>query len=892
MGALCLAACGETPPSDVIDAELFPTTVLLGEDALASLRASEADGTLRFRGTPAALAGVADGRVLVGGVSEQSPAGLLRYVLSVEQDAEGMVLRTTEAPIQLAFRKLHVSFARQVGGPEAPVTFTADPAGPADGIGRRRAALSETIKGHFWPALPFKEFVFNGDEDPKTPLDQVMVTGQLSGGLDYTFTLDVDWGNVFGLPEAVQECVKKVAKLKLSLDCSLMNLLPEAKVGMSVTLGAKGHLGLEGVAFLGYEREITIAKSKLPQVVLGPLVLFPEVEVVAQITGAASSQFKVGLDAEIATTAKVSYSNKSGGSLTPPSIEKSFSAPSVEAALGAKAKLRLGPRLTVTLYSVAGIYAGLYAAAELAADQTKTPCWQLDGGVEGEVGFLIRSPELSPLLGHVTLAKFGKSFGVAKATVAQGTCKTPPSSGPTPTGGAPDNVAFANPTFTPWAAAYPDTVDGFPYEWPGAQVEWAQLTPTVDGRFLLSGSDAKVLLKLAPDGEVVWARRYVADVPFWRDLLIPDLLPGRVVTAADGGLFVVAHPYAVLKLDAAGKLAWARRFDVLYRETWLRFTDAITDGAGGLYVLGTHGTDYVNPLDTVTGWLLRLDGNGKLLWSRQLRSAQGGEIPRRLVGLGDEVVVVGDQWISQGAKWRGHVARFGSDGTLRWGTELVVDDCAGGSEKGLNLTTALRSRDGDLILGGGVFHAGNQAIVLKVKPDGALAWSSTAASADSAELGPVLLDLVELPTSGYLAAGQYSGKATRQDLWLAGLDAVGKVAWARAYGGAQNATDALRTSDSYPALHLTKDGGAIVGAYSEALIGLDTLWAMKVPAKDGTLAFNASTSASVRELPLVPGKACLTASAWQPLLGSLDQPWIPLAVKVLPAQVKTARIAP
>lgn len=884
-----LFACGTksagpgAEDQDIFEGELFASTFELDPESASALQASESDGTLRFAGTPAGLASISEGQVILAAPGPVIPQGLLRYVHGVEQDAQGLVLRTAEAPIQLAFRKLHLRFSRQVGSEGQSPTFTP--------LVARRMGLSQSISGSYWPDLDVDEYVFNGDGDPSTPMDQVHVAGKLAGGISYVFQLDVDWGDVFGLPDAIRSCAKKL--LKGSLDCSLRSLLPEAKIEMIFTPGAEAELDLEGVAFLGYEREITVASAELDPIPIGPLWFFPEIAILAEISGEASSQFRLRTKAAISASTTVSYSSKSGGSLTPPQIESSFEAPTVEASLSAGARLRIGPRLIVALFDVAGVYGSLYAAAEVAADQADDPCWRLDGGVEGDVGFLIRSPRL-PLLGSVTLASFDKDFEIASEQIASGTCSLPSGKGIPPTGGDPDLAAFSEPTFDPWARVYPDVVDGFPHEGLGAQVEWAQVTPTIDGRFMLSGSDARTLVKVDPQGQVIWARRFVADVSFWNDTLKPDLLVGRVVSASDGAMFVVAHPYTLLKVSASGQLLWARRFDVgdSYRETWLRFTDAVTDGSGGLYIIGARGTDIITPLDTADGWALRLDGQGQVLWSKALGTVEWGEIPRRAIGLTDGVALVGGLWSPDGARWRGHLARLDQTGSLQWSRGLVADDCGGGNEQRIYPTAGLLSSDGDLILGAGVMHSGYSFAVYKVKSDGALSWYQVSRSPVFNHLGPQLTDLVQLPTSGYLAAGFYVGQTNHEDVWLAGLDSVGKVQWARAYGGAQNAQNPLLTDDNYPALLLTRDGGVVIGAHSEALLGEQSMWIMKVAAKDGAITFDGSTPASTSVLSFEPDDTCLAEIDWSPSVTDHAVPLVSLEVQVETVDQTSESLAP
>lgn len=94
-------------------AEPFPTTVQLPPADVGAI-VSDVGGVLRFDRPPAALAGVQIGHVLVGGVGPQTPSGLLRVVLAIEQDGSALVLRTAQAPIQLAYRKLDVRFVRSL----------------------------------------------------------------------------------------------------------------------------------------------------------------------------------------------------------------------------------------------------------------------------------------------------------------------------------------------------------------------------------------------------------------------------------------------------------------------------------------------------------------------------------------------------------------------------------------------------------------------------------------------------------------------------------------------------------------------------------------------------------------------------------------------------------
>src|SRR5690606_4957707 len=122
-----------------------------------------------------------------------------------------------------------------------------------------------------------------------------------------------------------------------------------------------------------------------------------------------------------------------------------------------------------------------------------------------------------------------------------------------------------------------------------------------------------------------------------------------------------------------------------------------------------------------------------------------------------------------------------------------------------------------------------------------------------------------LPTSGYLLAGtlRYSRDGTysgsQQDVWLGSGDGVGRLQWLRRYGGSRMQKDVPRYSDTYGSVSLTKDGGALLVGFTDTLTPEGSgLWAMKVPAKDGVIAFDPSTTATTEVVSTEGKPSCFT----------------------------------
>ncbi|MEI9952231.1 MAG: hypothetical protein WDO74_25400 [Pseudomonadota bacterium] len=110
--ALLCSGCGSdaAAPSEQVrqvDYELFPSTHQLSSSDAASISEVASDGTVRFKVVPDALASLKPGEVVLSGISEATPYGLLRVVLAIEHtDTDALVLRTAAAPLQVAFSQI------------------------------------------------------------------------------------------------------------------------------------------------------------------------------------------------------------------------------------------------------------------------------------------------------------------------------------------------------------------------------------------------------------------------------------------------------------------------------------------------------------------------------------------------------------------------------------------------------------------------------------------------------------------------------------------------------------------------------------------------------------------------------------------------------------------
>jgi hypothetical protein len=874
---LLLAGCGDggtdsKPPPDEYEAELFPTTRVLSEGTLASLVAVDEDGSLRFDGIPQELADLEPPAVLLAAPSDAAPTGFLRGVTAVETGETGLVMRTVHAPLALAFRKLHLRFARRVQNLDGGNRLQASSGRSLLDTGSGSGSASET--------LDF--FAFNGDDDETSTDDQVRVVANLSGGFDYVLGIDFDWGALDDLADTLLGCFTGNCEVDL----------PEVKVGYEVSAEASAELDVTGVSFLPYKREFSLATFPLDWIKIGPLVFVPEVEIKAVLSGQASSQFGYEFGASASAGMGVSWSSESSPKITPPSFGIEASAAQVDATLAASGRVEIGPELHIRLYGGAGPYAGLMAYAELSAEQGRTPCFELHKGLAFTYGFDVRVPYFD-----IELASWDGGKDLGSSLAASGSCQPlPGGDAPLPNAGDPTPAAFANPSFEPWSRSYEGTTNQGAYSYPSesSYVPWAEVVPTVDGRLMVAGSRAKALLKLDSSGALVWAKRYVPakDIYVSSDLWDGVLVSGRVLQLDDATLLVLAEPYTLLKLEANGEVIWAKRFAIANNgKTFLRFTSAAKAPDGGFFVGGGVGEGGPTDADS---WVMRLSAAGDVLWSRRWGTPETADMLRQLVAFGDGVVSVGSRWQriieTNSDLRRGTLVRLNGNGDRVWSKTYETRECGSIYTDSAYLMNAIVARDGDIIAAGTTSYAGDRTLVLKVKPDGTLAWFS-AEQADQWFYSASLFGILELPTSGYLVTGSIQHSLAGNipengdNLLLGALDGVGRFQWARSYGGIREASVQHR-DDCCSAGVLTQDGGVFLAGYTSTLVpDGHGMWVLKLPAKDGTIDFSASSTAyTVLQSTEDPNRCLEPADATMPWVEFAPAPE-PVVVTAEPASI-------
>jgi hypothetical protein len=837
----------------------FATTVVLSDADLTRLTPETGDGKLVFPDAPASLASIATGQVIVAGKSAASPKGLLRIVKSAAREGTSLTLETLHAPLQLAFRKVHIKSARHSTGelgnlpwPGSDDTLAYDPFGQ-----------------HVGASQPVHAIVFDGDGDPTTTNDQVAVDGELAAAVDFTFRLDFDWGALEDLPSLVENCITGLLEAK---SCSLLDLLPEAKSTFEVTPSLASTLDLHGASVLEFDKEIVLFNENLGELVFGPIVVTPNAQIVAHVAGAASASFEASVDAAIDFQTSVTLSSKHPNTpdYQPPHLEHvKLDARPPKVTLKASARAGLGVELSLLIYGVAGPFASARAYGLVDADVFRRPCVQLHAGLEGSLGAKITTPAFL-FLDPITLLDWKAEFEPVDQLldVPVPGCEPPPNASMLPPGQGPDANHLAMPTFEPWSRSWPSLMDSGGTIG-GGTTYWLDQQRSIDGRFVVAARHSAALVKIDEGGALTWGRQLYSapNDPF------AILHPVRTVPAADAGMWVLAEaglpPLSVLKVTQAGNVVLRREIDLPDPiGCGLAPVGLARDDAAGLYVVASCTASHEI-------YVVHLDGSGAVVGTRSFADGSGAALDPMVVTRAGHDLFISGRLRPSGDEM--FALRLDASGAMSFAKRYTA--CAAGPD--VYPVRGLVESNGDVTVAGrgGAEHNG---FIARLKVDGSVGFAAFPGFGFGVGSVFTLDSIAELPTTGYVASGS-TARFTRPDpegtmsLALVRLDAVGRPMWAKRYT-LQGATGQYLLAGQTD-LQLTDDGGIIVTAIVQHdPPGVDAdLWVMKVFAKDGNIAFT-SGKAVVTAIDVPPDNAVvalpcsLEAAPWSVTM--IDEPMV------------------
>jgi hypothetical protein len=516
---------------------------VLDGPAMAALERAEAledqgeQVELEFSEASGTLDGVRAGDVMIMGPSEPLPNGALLEVEEVTDEGPGLVLRTRPAALGDAFEELEI-------GLEAKLASFVDSTGAADGgVARSQQALGLTFP-----------FVFTAEAEGA---GEAELSGSLSIDSSIDLALDFDFAEL------------ELNELSVSIGAD------ETFVAELVSQGESSFeesIELGSIAFA----PITIILPIPAPPGTVPVVLTPQIALLAGASGSVSGEVEASVLQEASFTAGLGYRDDEFQGFSETDSTFDFEQPAYEAAVNVRAWA--GPRLEVLLYGAVGPFTEAEAFVEFAANvEGPPPCVRgvLDAGLRAKAGMDFLADYETTLFDERTpLAHYD---------------------------GCSDDPDAPRPAIT-WARTFGR--EGSPGEIARAVIEAS------DGSFVVVGQSSLFddvtafaasawVLRLDPLGNVIWQRAFQRTA----------LGVVRGVVEVPGG-FLVAGTSGVMKLDTGGNLVWARQYE---GDPTLEIVSIAAHPDGSFAVVGYHGTES-------QAWAMRLDPEGEVVWSRRFAS--------------------------------------------------------------------------------------------------------------------------------------------------------------------------------------------------------------------------------------------------------------------------------
>jgi hypothetical protein len=402
--AVVSISCNRVPP------KVPPTTKQLNTKTTQQLSIVENNGEkLIFNTKTSQLESLSSDDVVVVGVTDKTPYGLLRKVTALAEQDGQIIVETQPATLEDAIEQADINVSKDL----TQEINTANPLKPGVSIQN----MQPMAGGSFFINMD-NVVLYDADGDEDTTDDQIKANGSIALQPSFEFNA-------------------QIRDYKLQSLIFKNTTIETAEIGISAE-----------VDLLSFKKEISIAKytfSPIP-VPVGPVtvVLVPILTVNVGIDGSVSIGISTGVTQEATLTVGLEFEDGNWGTINDFTNEFKFKEPNIDMPVSVKAYT--GPQLNIMIYGVVGPYSEINGYLKLAIEQSSL---NLYGGLFAKAGVSLE------VLSHVIAgyeadlidAKkllYSKSIGGTTSTSVLSTTTTKPSS-----------TTTANPTINPTIAQSP-----------------------------------------------------------------------------------------------------------------------------------------------------------------------------------------------------------------------------------------------------------------------------------------------------------------------------------------------------------------------------------------------------------------------------------------------------
>jgi uncharacterized delta-60 repeat protein len=341
--------------------------------------------------------------------------------------------------------------------------------------------------------------------------------------------------------------------------------------------------------------------------------------------------------------------------------------------------------------------------------------------------------------------------------------------------------------------------------------EDSSIDQTSDGGYILAGRTTSSydvwVLKLNPDGTVAWQKTYGDTGSDVANSIHQTSDGGYILAGQTTSFGAGSNDYWVLKLNPDGTVAWQKT----YGGTSSDIANSIQQTTDGGYIVGGYSSSF--GAGSNDAWVLKLNPDGTVAWQKTY-GGTGGDVSYSVQQTPDGGYIAGGSSNSFGAgNGEAWILKLNPDGTVAWQKTY--------GETGWDYADSVQqTADGGYIVGGSSssFGAGNYDYwVLKLDPDGTVAWQKTYGGTGGEYV--YSNSIHQTLDGGYILAGETTSfGAGGSDAWVLKLNPDGTVAWQKTYG--------LAWDDWVFSVKQTSDGFIMAGGTCPPG-GTCDLWVMK-----------------------------------------------------------------
>jgi len=355
-----------------------------------------------------------------------------------------------------------------------------------------------------------------------------------------------------------------------------------------------------------------------------------------------------------------------------------------------------------------------------------------------------------------------------------------------------------------------------------------QIIQTKDGGYAIAGytnsfgagGNDVYIVKLDANGNIQWTRTVGGSGDDYGISITQAKDSGYAITGYTNSFGAGGNDFYIIKLDKKGTVQWTRTLGGNNDEYGYQVIQTLE---GGYAIIGSSNSFADGSHFDI--YLVKLDANGILLWTRTVGTANVDDVGNSIVQNPDSSYCLsGWSWHSLAGNIDIYLANLDKNGVVQWITDTGGSLWEGGS-------SVSRCSDGGYIVGGATWSGQGMALnnstqdlyLVKYGSDGNMLWNTFIGGPNN-ELTGGCGSVIQNNAGGYTTIGTTdSYGAGNSDFYIVNFDNNGKVKWTTTVGGtaADNGQSIIQNSNGdYVVAGSTASFGA--GGNDIFVVKLDT----------------------------------------------------------------------